>query len=81
MRIERFTIIALLIIISSLMPSLRATGQTVQEQGRAAHAAQSYLLVISKHSLGRKVIKVIDKRASVSDGGRWLCASIYGKST
>lgn len=48
MRLNRFTFIALLIAISSITPSLRATAQTASGQSGAAHAAQSYLLVISK---------------------------------
>jgi YVTN family beta-propeller protein len=49
MRLHRFTFIALLITISGLVPSLRAMAQAASGQsGGAAHAAQSYLLVISK---------------------------------
>jgi YVTN family beta-propeller protein len=48
MRLNRFTFIALLITLSSLTPSLRAMAQAASVRSGAAHAAQSYLLVISK---------------------------------
>ncbi len=84
MRLRRFTFLILLAILGLLAAPLRMNAQVFAEQRAAAHAAQSYLLVISKPGDSLLIIDPVTLktlgRVPTGEGPHEVVASPDGKT-